>query len=91
MQIGSVGQHGFTQYCVVPVQLVVPHGIVVVPLEPPELVVPLDPPELVVPELAPLDVAPELVVVPEELTPELVAPELDEGRPLDDPVCVLLV
>lgn len=74
---GSRGQHGLMQYCVVPVQLVDPHGIVVVPLDPPELVVPLDPPELVVP----LD-PPELV----ELIPELlVAPELDEDRPLDDP------
>ena len=61
---------------------------------------PLDPPELVAPELvAPELVAPELVV-PElaPLMPELlVAPELDEGRPLEDPLedpllcCELLV
>lgn len=78
MQFASSGQHGLMQYCVVPVQLVVPHGMVVVPLDPPELVVPLDAPELVAPEL----VAPELV----ELMPELLAPELDDGRPLDDPL-----
>jgi hypothetical protein len=87
-QSGSVGQHGFTQYCVVPVQLVDPHGMVVVPLD-----------EVVDPELEVVD--PELlVVVPElELMPELlvVVPELDDGRPLEDApldeevVCVLLV
>lgn len=66
------------QYCEALVQLAVPHWMIVEPLEPPELP-PLEPPELVVVPLEP----PELV----ELMPELlVAPELDEGRPLEDPL-----
>ena len=76
------------QYCDALVQVVVPHGMLVDPLD--EVVDPeLD---VVVPEL--LLVAPELV----ELMPELLAaPELDEGRPLEEPpldeavVWVLLV
>jgi hypothetical protein len=90
VQSGSSGQHGLTQYCVEPVQLVEPHGMLVVPLDPPELVVE---PELdVVPEL--------LVVVPEldDVIPELlvVVPELlDVVRPLLeaplDPVCCWLL
>lgn len=90
---GSTGQHGLMQYCDALVQLVEPHAIAVVPLDPPELVV--DPDELVV---VPEELTPELVVLPEELTPELVDVDvdvLDEGRPLEeaplDPVCVLLL
>jgi hypothetical protein len=73
-----VGQQGLMQYSVEE-QRSDPHAIDVLPLDPPELVVvPLDPPELVVP----LD-PPELV----ELRPELdVSPELEDGRPLEEPL-----
>jgi hypothetical protein len=75
VQSGSEGQHGLMQYWVVKLHDVDPQGMVVVPLDPPELDVPLEPPELDVPLEPPeLDAMPEL----------LATPELADERPLEE-------